>query len=1216
MPKLKQLQIHGFKSFADSLTLVFPTGITAIVGPNGSGKSNISDAIRWVLGEQRISNLRGRVGEDMIFTGSKKRARAGMSRVILTFDNSEQWLPLDFAEVTTARQTYRDGKTDYLLNGSKVRLMDLRDVLDRAGLGRDAYLFIGQGSVDQVLSLRPSERMAIFEQASGIAPYRNRRENAAEKLEETRHNLERVRDIIGEIEPRLRRLKRQAERAEQHQRLTVELKDALTTWYGYRWGHALTDLDLAYQRVGYRENLAFRHLAAVETLEMDIRDLRRQITERRVRLAELHRQESQRHSEAEALQRDLAVMLERQRSYKDRQEEIQTNLIPLNTALEAGEHDIGDLERDLATQEIRLENARAALAEAERAHQAILQQRQTLLRSQRRIQAQVLAHRQRIADRQSRLDQLTERSAQLAQRIKELEASLATVTQRRQEGQSAVEQARHTLEEAEIACEALEKSEAQLREAHTRSREAIARLRNELNTQQMERQKLETRLDALERLRTEGVGLYAGVRAVLQAAEASQLDGILGTVANLLRVPPELDRAIEVAMGSRMQNIITERWSSAQDAVAWLKRQRAGRATFLPLDTLRPGKPLDLPPSKGVVGLALDLVSFDPRIRPAAALLLGKTAVAEDLSAARALHSKLRGGFQIVTLEGEIVRSSGSVTGGSERKQQGSGLLARARERREIPKAIQHLTQKIDVLEKERREAEQKAQHIDQKLRTLNEKRREAQHQRQQSATHLDRTVSALEQSKQEVKWQQRLLQESKLERESTKTTCARLTQELEEAAQALTDAEAKLETLEKELAGLDGENDNTPTRAAQTHATVSECRTKVALLEQEYKDCQILLATRRREVQRMTKQVQAQTQRLETLAENLATLEGELGDLQDQYKDAGAAVDALAKQIPPLENEVGTLEAHLREREASESEARRSLREAEQHLSQAEMEASRHEDQVQALRHEIEETLNIVVRDLPENLAMQEPLPLKAIASSLPKVDVLPEALEQQIRDLRTQIRRLEPVYAEAKKEYEEVSERHRFLSEQMDDLETASAHLRKIIVELDEMMDQMFRITFKAIASEFSRIFKMLFEGGTAKLVLQSEEDEGARGEITGVEIMARPPGKRTSALSMLSGGERSLTAVALLFATLLISPTPFCVLDEVDAMLDEANVGRFRALLRELSRETQFIIITHNRGTVEAADTIYGVSMGDDGVSQVLSLSLEDLPPSEVI
>ncbi len=1213
MPKLKQLQIHGFKSFADPLTLVFPTGITAIVGPNGSGKSNISDAIRWVLGEQRMSNLRGRVGEDMIFTGSRKRARAGMSRVVLTFDNSESWLPLDFAEVTAARQTYRDGKTDYLLNGSKVRLMDLRDVLDRAGLGRDAYLFIGQGSVDQVLSLRPSERMAIFEQAAGITPYRSRREDAAEKLEETQHNLERVRDIIGEIEPRLRRLGRQVERAEQHERLAAELNDALTTWYGYRWGRALIDLDLAYQRVAYRENLAFRHVAAVETLESDIRDLRRQITERRVRFAELHRRESLRHSEAEALQRDLAVMLERQRAYKDRQEEIQTNLTPLRTALEAGEHDVVNLERDLAAQEARLEDAHAALTEAEGAHQAVLQQRQTLLRSQRRVQAQVWAHRQRLADRQSRLNQLTERAAQLDQRVTELETSLVTVTQRCEEGQLAVDQARRALEKAQTACEALEQDEAGLRDARARGQAEIERLRRELNTLHMERQKLEARLDALERLRTEGVGLYAGVRAVLQAAESGQLDGIMGTVASLLRVPSELDRAMEVALGSRMQNIVTERWASAQDAVAWLKRQRAGRATFLPLDTLRPGKPLDLSHADGVLGVALDLVSFDPHIQPAASLLLGRTAVAEDLTAARALHRKLRGGFQIVTLDGEIVRSSGRVTGGSAHKQQGSGLLARARERRELPSAIRRFTRKIDALQAELEEAERDGQAIDNRLRTLMEAHREAQRERQQASARLDRAISALEQINQEATWQRRLLKESEQERVRMDAPRARLTQELEDAAQALAGAEAELESLDGQLTALDGENDSAQ---AQTRAAVSECRTQVALLEQEYKDRQVLLEARQREIRRMVEQIQTQTQRLGTLAEDLASLEGELAELQVQYEDAGAAVDALAERIPPLENEVASLEARLREREGAESEARRGLREAEQHLSHAEMEASRYEDQVQALHHEIEETLHIVVRDLPENLAMQEPLPLSAIASSLPKVEVLPEALEQQIRDLRTQIRRLEPVYAEAKVEYEEVAERHRFLSEQMDDLETASAHLRKIIVELDEMMDQTFRITFKAIASEFSRIFKMLFEGGTAKLVLQREDDESTEGEVTGVEIMARPPGKRASTLSMLSGGERSLTAVALLFAILLVSPTPFCVLDEVDAMLDEANVGRFRTMLRELSRETQFISITHNRGTVEAADTIYGVSMGDDGVSQVLSLSLEDLPPAEAI
>jgi chromosome segregation protein len=332
---------------------------------------------------------------------------------------------------------------------------------------------------------------------------------------------------------------------------------------------------------------------------------------------------------------------------------------------------------------------------------------------------------------------------------------------------------------------------------------------------------------------------------------------------------------------------------------------------------------------------------------------------------------------------------------------------------------------------------------------------------------------------------------------------------------------------------------------------------------------------------------------------------------MAEAYKRAQADAEDLSGQIPPLEAELAKLEERLDDLEASEQEGQRALREAEQLLSQAEVEAGRREDQVQSLRREIEETLGIVVGNLPDAISMQQPLPLEAIVAPLPTVIELPEGLESQIRDLRTQIRRLQPVNPGAREEYEELAERHGFLREQMEDLERASSHLRQIINELDEMMDTMFSTTFDSIAAEFSRVFDMLFNGGAAKLNLIEEE-----GDRVGVEITARPPGKRTSGLSMLSGGERSLTAVALLFAVMRVSPTPFCVLDEVDAMLDEANVGRFRRMLVELSRETQFVIITHNRGTVDVADTIYGISMGDDGVSQRLSLSLEDLPASEAV
>lgn len=1210
MPKLKKLDIQGFKSFADPITFVYPTGITAIVGPNGSGKSNVADAIRWVLGEQRLTTIRGRTGEDMVFAGSKKRARSGMARASITFDNSDGWLPVDFAEVIIERRTYRDGKTDYLLNNSRVRLMDLRDLLDRAGLGRDAYLIIGQGLVDHVLALRPQERLALFEQAAGIAPYRTRREDAVSRLEETRRNLERVYDIVGEIEPQVRRLKKQAARAEQHAELTAELNTTLRTWYGYRWGRAVSELEQARQRVAYRVEKVQQAAAESDAITTTIIALRQHMAEARAQLAELHRESSARHTEAERRQRELAVARERRRQLQERQEEGQANLVPLRSALEAEMQDMAVLQQEFEAAQAQLTEAQAQLAEAEAARRAVEQQRQALLGRQAQTQARALESRHRLADRQSRWEQATERLAQLAQRVARLEADLASATERRRAQQTVVEGARRALEEADVAVQAAEAEVARLEAALSTARAEGETLRRETGRKQAELQQVAARFEALERLHNEGAGLYAGVRATLQAAERGELRGLPGTIATLIRVPAHLDRAIETALGGQLQDIVAERWDDAQAAIEWLKRQRAGRATFLPLDTLDPPAVLDVPGGDGVIGVASELVEYAARYRPAVVLLLGRTAIAQSLNAARELYRKLHGSFRIVTLEGEIVRSGGAVTGGEERQSQNQGgsLLARARERRELPERINALEAEIKALQDGLREREAHAQTLQKALQAAGERRRAAVQRRQEADRAVDREVRALDKLIQEGDWQRNLLEEGGQERERLQATCVRLEGERAETEVALRETEAQLVALSRDLTAL---ADDETTRIA------ADRRTQAALLEQEHGNRRVLLAARQREVQRLQEQIAALEGHGQTLVGELSALEERLGALQGAYDEARAAADGLSTQIPPLEAELARLEQTLEIHEGREREARRVLHDAEQRRAQADVEANRREDQLQTLRREIEEALGIVIGDLPETLSAQQPLPLDAIVSPLPVVTELPEGLERQIRDLRTQIRRLEPVNLAAKEEYDELEQRHTFLREQMADLENASTHLRQIITELDEMMDTTFRTTFKAIASEFSRIFELLFNGGTAKLSMTSDEAEGndLNGN-DGVEIIARPPGKRTSGLGMLSGGERTLTAVALLFAVMRVSPTPFCILDEVDAMLDEANVGRFRAMLRELARQTQFIIITHNRGTVEVSDTIYGVSMGDDGVSQVLSLSLEDLPSSDVV
>ena len=1202
MPKLKRLELQGFKSFADPFNFLYPTGITAIVGPNGSGKSNVADAIRWVLGEQRLTSIRGRTGEDMIFAGSPRRSRSGMARAAITFDNADGWLPVDFAEVTVERRTYRDGTSDYLLNGNRVRLMDLRDLLDRSGLGRDAYLVIGQGLVDQVLSLRPTERLALFEQAAGITPYRTRREDAVRHLEETKGNLQRVYDIVGELEPRLRRLERQAAKADEHARLKQELNETLRVWYGYRWDKHLSDLEQARQRVAYREDKALSLLERTEALGTQVGEQRKQINQYREQLAQLHRESGDQHDKAGKRQQELAVARERQRQLHERIEESRSNLVPLRSALASEKEDIDTLRANLAEAETQLRQAQDHLTEAQIKHQKLTQQRNAVLCRQAGIQAHALETRHRLVNRQSRLEQAEGRLQELDSQLQELQLTVETGTERRRAQQRGVEIARRSLEEAEAKLTKARAEAVQADEALETARGETEDVRKDLTRLQANLQRTSARLEALDRLAAEGASMYAGVRAALQAVEHGELQGLPGPVSSLVHVPAELERAIEAALGSQLQNVVAESWDDAQAAIQWLKRKRAGRATFLPLDNLRPPRPLEVPSIPGVIGLGSDLVDYDPAYKPAVHLLLARTVIAQSLDAARRLHHELHGSFRIVTLDGEIVRSGGSVTGGENRNSQGPGLLSRERERRELRQEVGKTRRDVKETQTRLAELEERVQSLTQTRSALHRQYQEAEKLTRRLDREVEEATRQLERVLQQTQWQESRLADARQEQEKTKATLEKLGQEAQEAQVELDKLGAQEKDLGTQLSDLADDD---------TARLVAERRTKVAVLAQERESQSVLLDSRLREITRLGRQIEAQEHRIRSLEGELEALDNDLDVLAVSYETARSMANTLAAQVAPLEARLAEIETSLAGLEQSADQARRALREAEQRLNQAEVDAGRREDRVQALRREIEETLEIVISNLPDTISTQQPLPLDDIVSHLPTISELPQGLENQIHDLRTQIRRLEPVNTVAKEEYAELSGRHGFLREQMEDLERASAHLRKIIGELDEMMDTMFSTTFSSIATEFSRSFELLFNGGSSRLVLVDEE-----GVRTGVEITARPPSKRTANLDVLSGGERSLTAVALIFAVMRVSPTPFCVLDEVDAMLDEVNVGRFRRFLQRLARDTQFVIITHNRATLEVADTIYGVSMGEDGVSNVLSLSLEDFSESEAI
>ncbi len=1037
--KLHRLELQGYKSFADRTEFLFPTGITAIVGPNGSGKSNIADAIRWALGEQSLRLLRGKTTEDMIYSGGGRRPRAGMAQVLLTLDNGDGWLPLEFSEVTIGRRAYRSGESEYLLNGNRVRLRDLNDLLAESGLAQRTYTVIGQGLVDLALSLQPQERRALFEEAAGISVYRARREESEAQLEETARNLDRVRDLLAEIAPRLKRLEEQLARFQEYERTAGYLKQLQRAWYGYQWGQAQEALRLALERTRTAEEVLNARRAEAEAAAARRADLRQRQAELRNRLRDAYRRVADLHEQMDAAQREISALSERVRLLAARREEIGAELEPLRAQEQA--------------QEERVRAARAAEEE---------------------LRGRLEAQERRVAELERELAALRRAVREQTTRQEQLEADLRARRARR---------------------EKLEKTLAETRAAEAR---------------------LEAEQELLSRLRQEMAGLTEGTRRVLQA----ELPGVVGLLGQMLRVPPEWEPAVEAALGAYLQAVVVRDWETVRQVCRLLGKD--ARAILLPLESAEarlaaPGQALEGGARPAAEVVALEPSAESPALRALLDRLLGPVWLVDDLETARALAPALPHSGRCATRAGEVVAADGTVTVGGG----GGGLLAQERALREFPSRLEAVRRERETLEAE----------------------------------------------------------------------LARLSQAIAEGEAQLQEARAAAE--------------EASSRLTQAEAPLAQARTDLALARQALENQRALTTREQAALERIRREMETRRARLEELAAEQKAAEARLERLRHETARHEEAIRQTRALIGPAEEELNRLTPEADAAEALERQFAARIRQAEEQWNAARLEVARAQDRITRLQERIQEDLGLVDLEIRGPVRLQQPLPLESLVTALPVVETLPEGLEEEIARLKARLRQLGPINPNAPQEYAEVSERYRFLSEQVADLEAASARLRDVIADLDRMMEQAFRETFEAVAAAFEENFTRLFNGGSAHLELTDPDDLAH----TGVEIIARPPGKRTQSLALLSGGERALTAVALIFAILKVRPTPFCVLDEVDAMLDEANVIRFRSLLEELSERTQFIVITHNRGTVEAADTVYGVSMGPDGVSQVVSLRLEE-------
>ncbi len=1191
--RLKSIELQGYKTFAGKTPFKIAEQITCIVGPNGSGKSNIADAIRWVLGEQSYSLLRGKKTVDMIFDGSSQRPRAGMASVEIIFDNTNGWLPVDFSEVSIGRRAYRDGSNEYRLNGQKVRLKDIAELLGNSGLSERTFTIIGQGLVDSALSLRAEERRRLFEEAAGIGLYRSRRDEAHRRLEITLRNVERVEDILIELKPRVRSLDRQSRRAGQYEQVRADLRMLLRDWYGFHWQRSQQELNDARALAKTQETNWDQVRQEQVALDQKLGKYREHIQGVRARLGSWHRELSQFHAQRETMTRELAVADERRRSLLTQHQNALDEGARMDQQLEAFSARISETDTDVQRLGAELDEARQGAHSA----QEILLQRQS---EREHMQAALQSAQENIASLTQQENRLRARSTERQAYAVRQGADLLTAEQALVDAEIKLKKDTGRLAEALTAAEhaaALRLRSEQALSTHRQTLTAVEAERKEFlemrGAHQTSLARLQAQLEVLEQAEKALSGYASGTQLLLKSSQKGKLKGAKGALSAQLQVPEALEAAITAALGEYLDAVLLKDQAASLGALEIL-HQKSTRGTLLPLDALVPQQPLTIKPGRGIEGVASALVQAPAALRPAVDLLLGHTLIVHDRAVARRVLAKLPSTARAVTLRGEVFYASGQITSGLET---GASTLSRPRQRVEMNKRLKNAQQSvfdaqthIEVLDQTLQDLSVEAEKLARELDSLRSSEQDlAKKQREVDLVHR--------QTERLVQWQHAQL--GKLRNEIAQGE----TEELEISAQ-LTALEARISQSQENIqerqdtfVGLSSES---------YQAQVSHWNMQAAVAERALDDAQKRHLDTQNAFDHTERDRKILTTRLIALGTEADTLEQKILHLRQQESIVAGQVKDLMVLIEPAELELASTEDQQVSLQKDEALARQTLSAADRRHTQMQLTLSQRQESLARLQERIEADFGLVSFSYVEDISGPTPLPLGDLVEQLPAVLQLPDDMEKSIQQLRVQLRRIGAINPEAQQEFKEVSQRFTLMTTQIEDLKRAEADIREVISELDVMMKREFRKTFDAVAIEFREIFVRLFGGGSARLVLTNPDSM----TDTGIEIDARLPGRRTQSLSLLSGGERSLAATALIFALLKVSPTPFCVLDEVDAMLDEANVSRFRDLLSELSQNTQFIVITHNRNTVQVADIIYGVTMGRDTTSQVISLKLDQV------
>ena len=1197
--KLASLELHGYKTFAKETNLVFPAQITAIVGPNGSGKSNVADAIRWVLGEQSYTMLRAKRTEDMIYSGSENRSRAGMASVSITFDNQSNWLPIDYSEVTLTRRAYRDGQNEYLLNNQRVRLKDFHELLAKTGLADRTYTIIGQGLVDLALSIRPDERRKLFEEAAGIGLHRSRKEEALRRLAATERNLERVSDIIDEIRPRLRSLERQSARVGEYKLIQESLKNNLREWYGYQWMTAQSQLEKIQQSLAEAEAASEETKISldgdrerIESLRQDV-DLKRNTIDQLMNSLRLLRDEIQQKNQA------IAVLDSRKRSAQESRSQLVMDSGNLEETILAEEKNLESLLAEQTRQEQDLATLIERFNASNKDYEAIKAQKDALEKQERYLSSKQLESEKNVAIFRARKQEFTYRLQDLKRSIETSQKKLVEVSDQKAQLENQLSALTNSISAQEQSISILEEDIEKQGSDKTKLGKSLDEINSQLNSLNLEKNRIVNRLELMRQSRESLEGFSEGAKGVLKAARGKAFQREVTDLVTKLDVPEAYESAINAALGEAVdvlvvkgeldQAVMRDLSGKAQERFAVIGELAAkGHSIKITLDDPR------------VIGNAAELVKTETRLQQTIDKLLGNYLVVNDMDDALNLWGKSKDA-NFVTLNGDVLLKNGMALLG---KTNGAGKVSYSR----VTKSLQQELDGIEVTLKKARELEQHSKidisKLETRLQGLLEQRQNETAKLQQSRKALNTLQLELDKLGGQQNWLDQQMKTGVAQQ-------TQLIQQLDEISSKEKTNQLESEQLQAEIQNLRAKKE--AFNPIELEGQVHYLQTEKQVLTQALLHSKANVSSARERLENDKKQLSLYQDRLRVLEASLERFEKEISQGWGLVNQKTEQADSIQReQLDPLRSELQLIEEMNRQISRQDSENQKELSNKERLVVHFKLEMVHQQERLQALRSRIEDDFGLIELEYKNEFSKSTPLPFPdLVIESLPVIKELPDGIEEAIKQQKNQIRRIGSVNLEAEVEFHEVKERYESLSAQTADLKEAIQDIEKLIKELDTIMREEFLKTFKAVSVEFTAMFARLFNGGSARLLL-SDEDSPIEG---GIEIEARLPGKREQGLVLLSGGERSLTAVALVFALLRVSPTPFCVLDEVDAMLDESNVGRFLDLLRDLSKDTQFVLITHNRNTVSAADVIYGVTMGKDSSSQIISLKLEEVDENYV-